>query len=177
MDNYKKAIDELLIEIAKKIPQEHVKYPIKAYIVGGVANYLYTEARVSDDIDMIISHRIDLPRNLFVVYLKDDSFEKLTFDDNYTDTLGLMHEDYVDRAKLYKIIDDKFEVYVLSPIDLVISKILRFSDNDEQDIKGLIQRKLVDKEKLIELATDAINVGVGFNQSTAIHNINKTYKV
>ena len=58
-----------------------------------------------------------------------------------------MHEDYVDRAKLYKIIDDKFEVYVLSPIDLVISKILRFSDNDEQDIKGLIQRKLVDKEK------------------------------
>lgn len=39
-----------------------------------------------------------------------------------------MHEDYVDRAKLYKIIDDKFEVYVLSPIDLVISKILRFSD-------------------------------------------------
>ena len=111
-----------------------MKYPIKAYIVGGVANYLYTQARVSDDIDMIISHRIDLPRNLFVVYLKDDSFEKLTFDDNYTDTLGLMHEDYVDRAKLYKIIDDKFEVYVLSPIDLVISKILRFSDNDEQNI-------------------------------------------
>ena len=49
MDNYKKAIDELLIEIAKKIPQEHVKYPIKAYIVGGVANYLYTQARVSVD--------------------------------------------------------------------------------------------------------------------------------
>jgi hypothetical protein len=82
-----------------------------------------------------------------------------------------MHEDYVDRAKLYKIIDDKFEVYVLSPIDLVISKILRLSDNDEQDIKGLIQRKLVDKEKLIELATDAINVGVGFNPSTAKHNL------
>ena len=60
MDNYKKAIDELLIEIAKKIPQEHVKYPIKAYIVGGVANYLYTQARVSDDIDMILSHRIDI---------------------------------------------------------------------------------------------------------------------
>ncbi len=57
MDNYKKAIDELLIEIAKKIPQEHVKYPIKAYIVGGGANYLY---RVSDDIDMILSHRIDI---------------------------------------------------------------------------------------------------------------------
>ena len=75
MDNYKNAIDELLIQIAKKIPQEHVKYPIKAYIVGGVANYLYTQARVSDDIDMIISHRIDLPRNLFVIYLKNDSFE------------------------------------------------------------------------------------------------------
>lgn len=55
MDNYKKAIDELLLEIAKKIPQEHVKYPIKAYIVGGVTNYLYTQARVSDDIDMIMS--------------------------------------------------------------------------------------------------------------------------
>ena len=171
MDNYKKAIDELLIEIAKKIPQEHVKYPIKAYIVGGVANYLYTQARVSDDIDMIISHRIDLPRNLFVVYLKNDSFEKLTFDDNYTDTLGLMHEDYVDRANLYKTIDDKFEVYILSPIDLVISKLLRLSDNDEQDIKGLIQRGLVNKEKLIELANDAINVGVGFNPSTAKHNL------
>lgn len=102
MDNYKNAIDELLSEISKKIPQEHVKYPVKAFIVGGVANYLYTQARVSDDIDMILSHRIDLPRNLFVVYLKNEKFEKLVFDENYTYTLGLMHEDYVDRANLYK---------------------------------------------------------------------------
>ena len=28
MDNYKKAIDELLIEIAKKIPQEQVTTPL-----------------------------------------------------------------------------------------------------------------------------------------------------
>ena len=172
MDNYRKAVDELLKEIAKKIPKEHIKYPIKAYIVGGVANYLYTQARVSDDIDMIISHRIDLPKNLFVVYLKNNSFEKLTFDDNYNDTLGLLHEDYEDRAKFYKTIDGKFEVYILSPIDLVISKLLRLSDNDEQDIKGLIQRGLVNKEKFIELANDAINVGVGFNPNTAKHNLN-----
>ena len=83
-----------------------------------------------------------------------------------------MHEEYVDRANLYKTIDGKFEVYILSPIDLVISKLLRLSDNDEQDIKGLIQRGLVDKRKLIELATDAITVGVGFNPNTAKHNLN-----
>ena len=86
MDNYKNAIDELLIEIAKKIPQEHVKYPIKAYIVGGVANYLYTQARVSDDIDMILSHSAynEEFEQCFQKYLN-------TFDKNIFWTLIITH--------------------------------------------------------------------------------------
>ncbi|MBN2824409.1 MAG: hypothetical protein JXQ76_03715 [Campylobacterales bacterium] len=171
MNRYQDAINELLEIIASRIPQEHIAYPIKAYIVGGVASYLYTQARASDDIDMIISHRIDLPQNLFALYQKDGLFEKLVFDDTYNDTLGLMHEDYPDRANLYKTIDKKFEVYILHPVDLVISKLLRLSDNDEQDIKALIQRNLVDKNKLLELANDAISVGVGFNINSAKNNL------
>ncbi len=51
------------------------------------------------------------------------------------------------------------------------STIVYLENNEKKTIKGLIQRGLVNKEKLIELANDAINVGVGFNPSTAKHNL------
>lgn len=56
-------------------------------------------------------------------------------------------------------------------IQIVISRILRLSDNDEKNIKDLIERVLINKEELIELTTDAINVGIGFNINTAKYNL------
>jgi hypothetical protein len=178
MKAYKKAIDEILLEIANRIPDGHKQYPIKSYIVGGVACYLLTQARASDDIDMIISNRIELPQDLFVIYIDENKkFKKLYFDSNYNGTLGLMQEDYEDRAILYKNIQNKFKVFILNPIDLIITKILRYTDKDENDIKSLIFRFDINKDELIRLSNDAISVGVGFDKNTANINLEKVLEI
>ena len=82
----------------------------------------------------------------------------------YNSTLGLMHEDYEDRAIHMITIDEKFEINLLSPVDLIISKLIRFAQNDDEDIQNIIKTGKVDKDELFALASDAINVGVGFQK-------------
>ncbi|GEM_PF-4059276 len=45
------------------------------------------------------------------------------------------------------------------------SKLTRFAQNDEEDIANIIKTGKIDKDELFELATDAINLGVGFQKS------------
>jgi hypothetical protein len=79
-----------------------------------------------------------------------------------------MHEDFEDRAKLLKNIDNKFEIYLLHPIDLIITKISRYAPNDEEDIVNIIRCCDIDKELLNGLATDAINVSVAVDKKFAM---------
>ena len=58
---------------------------------------------------------------------------------------------------------------MLHPIDLIISKIARFSDSDEDDIIELIKICNIDRTELYELASDAIKVGIGFPKSIDTH--------
>ena len=171
MAKFNDAVNEILEIIATKVPDSHLEFPLKAYIVGGVAINFYTNYRMSDDIDIQFERKIqDLPNDLFVVYLSEDgTYKELYLDENYNDTLGLMQEDYQDRAKHYRTFNSKFEVNIIAPVDIAISKTLRFSSKDEEDIKELIKKGLVNKEQYIELVDDAIKVGVGFDTNTAIH--------
>ncbi len=93
------------------------------------------------------------------------------FDHTYNSIFDLLHEDYEDRAKHMLTIDDKFEIYLLSPEDLIISKLVRFAQNDEEDIRNIIATGKVDKGLLRELAKDAINVGVGFQKKIVETNL------
>jgi len=79
--------------------------------------------------------------------------------------LAYFYEDYEDRAVHMITIDDKFEINLLSPVDLIISKLTRFAQNDEEDITNIIKTGKVGKNELYALVTDAINVGVGFQKS------------
>lgn len=45
-------------------------------------------------------------------------------------------------------IDEKFEINLLSPVDLIISKLTRFAQNDEEDIANIIKTGKVDKDEL-----------------------------
>lgn len=156
-NNYQLAIDEMLEELSKRIPDEHRIQPVEAYIAGGAAVHLFTEVRVSDDLDMALSHALQIPYDLSVLwYDAKGNIQTLTFDNNYNQTLGLLHYDYMDRLILYKNIDDKFKVYLLSPIDLIITKISRFHDKDREDIKSLIEKCKVNRNELNTLATQAI---------------------
>ena len=121
---------------------------------------------VSDDVDLIMQYTVKIPEDLFVVWLNDEgTLEQVHYDYTYNSTFGLLHEDYEDRAVHMITIDEKFEINLLSPVDLIISKLTRFAQNDEEDIVNIIKTGKVDKDELFKLATDAINVGVGFQKS------------
>jgi len=85
-------------------------------------------------------------------------FEELAYYYTYSPTLGLMHEDY-DRRAIFKFsVENKLNVYILDPVDLMISKLSRFGEQDQEDIKRIIQNDLVNKTEFEKLATDAINI-------------------
>src|SRR5205807_9984584 len=112
--------------------------PIRMYVAGGAALHLYTGQRVSRDIDATFSHRIALPENLEVAYRDADGAARLLyFDRQYNDTLGLLHEDaYEDSVPLALegIDSTALQVRVLSALDLAVSKLGRFSGQDQADI-------------------------------------------
>ena len=164
--SFQDAVIKMMHEIAKEIPDAHKKIPVKAYLTGGAAIHYYCNSRVSDDVDLIMQHAVKIPEDLFVVWLNEKGIlEQVHYDYTYNSTLGLLHEDYEDRATQMITIDEKFEINLLSPVDLIISKLSRFAQNDEEDIMNIIKTGLVDKQELYKLATDAINVGVAINKS------------
>lgn len=167
-NSFKNAIYKMMDIIGEQIPN-NVAYPIKAYITGGCAVHFYTNNRVSDDVDLILSHRVKIPDDLSVVWLDEHkNINQIYYDYTYNSTFGLLHEDFEDRAELIKTIDDKFEIYILSPIDLIITKISRYASNDEEDINNIIKCCNIDKNLLSKLANDAINVSVAINKNDAL---------
>jgi hypothetical protein len=164
--SFKDAIIEMMQEIAKVIPDSHKQTPVKAYLTGGGAVHYYCNSRVSDDVDLIMQYTVKIPEDLFVVWLNEEgALEQVHYDYTYNSTFGLLHEEYEDRAVHMITIEDKFEIYLLSPEDLIISKLIRFAQNDEEDIQNIIKTGKVDKKLLYELAKDAISVGVGFQKN------------
>lgn len=167
----KDAVIEMMQIISKKIPAKHKKEPVNLYITGGIAIYFHTATRVSKDLDAILDRGVYIPKKLKVIWLNEnDELEELAYDHNYTPTLGVMHEDYEDRAIHLFTIDEKLKVYVLSPEDLIISKLARFGEQDQEDIRGIINNELVKKEELESLAKDAISVaGTGRPETLKLH--------
>ncbi len=166
----KEAVKEMMEKISQKIPAK--RNSVNVYITGGIAIYFHTASRVSKDLDAIIDQDITIPSKLKVIWLNEEGhFEELVYDHNYTPTLGIMHEDYDKRAiHLFTTSDKKLHVYLLSPEDLIISKLSRFGEQDQEDIKRIIQNDLVKKEEIKSLATDAINVaGAGRPETLKLH--------
>ena len=169
-ESFKDAVFQIMKKISDEIPDSHKKFPVDAYIVGGAAVHLHTNLRVSNDVDSILSNAVKLPEDLVVPWIDEDgNVQQVSYDYNYNSSFGLMQEDYDKRAVYIKTIDEKLNIYILHPIDLIISKIARFSDSDEDDIKVLIQTKNIDRDELYALAADAIKVGIGFPKSITTH--------
>lgn len=139
--------------------------PVRMYVAGGAALHLYTGARVSEDVDAVFSHRIALPENLEVVYRDaDGTIRLLYFDRQYNDALGLMHEDaHEDSVSLSLDGIDKsvLDVRLLAPVDLAVSKVGRFVEQDREDIEALARRGLVNVRIFRKRASEAAVAYVG----------------
>lgn len=144
---------------------ERLAEPIRMFIAGGTCLAFYVDRRVSDDIDATFSRRIALPEDLEVSYMGADGKARLLyFDYQYNDTLGLMHPDAYADSTPFPLpgIDPKLvEIRLLKPVDLAVSKLSRFGETDQGDIRAMAEVRLFTEAELRERAEDALVDYVG----------------
>ena len=138
------------------------------YVAGGAALYLLTGVRVSEDIDAAFSRRLVLGEDIEVSYRDSDGSARLLYlDRNYNDTLGLLHHDaYADSLPvripgIEAAGSAVVEVRILAPLDLTVTKIARFSEQDRADIELLAREGLIDANSLRRRAEEALRDYVG----------------
>ena len=163
---YLTALSEIARRIAASLDNAAPQVlPIRMYIAGGAALHFYTGERVSRDVDAAFSHRIALPDDLEVAYRGADGAARLLyFDRNYNDTLALMHEDAYDDSQplaLPGVDANVLDVRLLSPLDLAVSKLGRFSSQDSDDIAALARHGLIEAEEVRQRAEAALTAYVG----------------
>lgn len=152
-----------LRDLLKKLEERlSLNKPLNVYLAGGMAVHLYTASRVTTDVDAEFGGRVLIPNDLMVeVKLEDGSSRVVYFDTNYNSTFALMHEDHQDDAIPVDLGLENIRVYVLSPVDLAVSKIARFADNDREDIQELVRLGLTTADEIEKRATSALAGFVG----------------
>lgn len=156
-----RAVISLIESLSDSIGQK-LEAPVRAYMAGGSAFHFHTGARVSKKADIAFSHRIIIPQGMveFYYHAEDHTERSVAFDNN---ALGLMHpdceKDAISVGRLGK--DQNIDLYVISAVDLAVSKLSRFSERDESDIKILAGLKLFTREELNTRANEAMNYYVG----------------
>jgi hypothetical protein len=163
-----------LIELIRQLDQSlELTEPVQMYIAGGMATHLYTASRVTADVDAEFSKRFLVPADLLVETAEGNM---LYLDASYNSTFALMHEDYLSDAIKVPMGSDHIEVYVLSPVDLIVSKIARLSGPDLGDIQSLIWSMCITAEEIEKRATEALSGYVG-NMSTVKMNLADVLKI
>jgi hypothetical protein len=136
--------------------------PITICIAGGAAFHIYTGARYSGDVDATLSKRVIFDAEQLNVSYTDKAGHTryLYYDTQYSDTLGLMHEDAYDDAIPVKVqgVDPKLlAVKLLSPVDLAVSKVARLTDKDREDIRALARAGLFTAKEFKDRALEALS--------------------
>ncbi len=120
-----------------------------------------THSAFAKAVDAEFESQLHLPE-VVVTYTDDTGEEKsLHLDQNYRQSLGPIQEGYVDRANPLPMNAPGFDLHILAPVDLIISKLGRFAEHDRHDIRSLIAAGLTDPVKFRELALDSIKTYVG----------------
>ena len=162
--NYLKAFVDVLTKVARDVGD--ARAPLTLYVAGGAAMHLYTGVRMSDDIDAAADRKILMPGNTEIIYRdRDGKPRTLNMDANYNDAFSLLHEDARDDSlalDLRELRGLPISVRVLSPLDLAVSKISRFSEIDREDIVTLAKERLVTARDLRRRAAEALASYVGY---------------
>lgn len=154
-----KGLRELFRQLEERLS---LRSPVKVFLAGGMAVHLYAASRVTTDVDAEFGSRVFIPSDLIVaVTLEDGTHESLYFDTNYNSTFALMHEDYLDDAIPLDLGVEQIKLNVLSPLDLAVSKISRFGDNDKEDIAELVRLGLTTADEIEQRAMSALAGYVG----------------
>ena len=161
-----KAFATIMSRIDAALGTARPEKPVIACVAGGAAMHFYTGARYSRDIDAKILARVMIdPQELQVAYRGSDGRARLLyFDTQYNDSFALLHHAAYDDARPIAVegIDKRrLEIRLLTPVDLAVSKLSRFSGQDRDDIRALARRGLVTAAALRRRAQTALPDYVG----------------
>lgn len=142
------------------------KKPVVVCIAGGAAMHFYTGERYSRDVDAKIFARLMIdPQQLQVAYQGNDGRARLLyFDTQYNDSFALLHHAAYDDARpvsIDGIAARRLDIRLLTPVDLAVSKLSRFSEQDQDDIRALARHGLVTAAALRRRAEAALPDYVG----------------
>lgn len=159
---YWRAVVALFARIGETLPAA-MPLPVRAIVVGGAAVHVHTQLRVSKDVEAIFSHRILLPQDLMVRYTDEAGLPRqVVYDYNYFSDLGVLHPDYDrDAMILGRVAERPLLLGVLAPVDLAVSKIARFQDQDRADIAALARHGLLDGAAFQTRVEEALDHYVG----------------
>lgn len=154
-----RGLKQILAALADRL---EINRSVNVYLAGGMAVHLYTGTRVTTDVDAEFGARILLPNDLMVeVELEDGARRSIYLDTNYNSAFALMHEDYIEDSIPVDLGLSTFNVRVLSPVDLAVSKLVRFAPNDREDIAALVALGLTTASEIESRATSALVGYVG----------------
>ena len=161
-----KAFATIMSRIDAALGTARPEKPVIACVAGGAALHFYTGARYSRDIDAKILARVMIdPQELQVAYRGSDGRARLLyFDTQYNDSFALLHHAAYDDARPIAVegVDRRrLEIRLLTPVDLAVSKLSRFSGQDRDDIRALARRGLVTAAALRRRAQTALPDYVG----------------
>jgi Nucleotidyltransferase of unknown function (DUF6036) len=147
-------------------PGRPLARPLEMYVAGGMAVFYHCGGRHTEDVDASFSVRVMLmTQDLTVSYLREDgSPTTLYFDANYNEAFALMHPDYQERAIEWEGIGNgsrAVTLKVLTPLDLVLSKLSRYSPQDRDDVRNLVALGTFSKAKFLAHCAEALDYYVG----------------
>jgi len=163
---FRKALAEVLSRVQEKLRSANAEQlPIRMYIAGGAAVNLLTGSRTTEDVDAVFSRRLLLDEDIKLSYRDPDGRARFLYlDRNYNDTLGLLHEDAYEDSRPVTIpgVDPRtIEVRALAPVDLAVTKLARFSEQDRADIELMAKAGLIESASLRKRANEALGGYVG----------------
>jgi hypothetical protein len=140
--------------------------PIAMYLAGGMAVNFYCGTRYTEDVDAFFSHKVLLPfEDMIVDYQRaDGSMSFIYLDQNYSPTFSPMHGDFARASVLWAApcaAASHVKLFVLSAVDLAVSKLARFAEQDIDDVLSLAQAGLFTVAELRERAEQAVATCIG----------------
>jgi hypothetical protein len=138
--------------------------PITMYLAGGMAVNFYCGTRYTEDVDAFYTHRVHVGSCEVNYRHKDGNPSFLYLDNNYNPAFGLLHENHDRDAVEWTGIGNekrKIHLYVLSPVDLAVTKISRYSPQDREDILALASAGLFSADQLRDRAIEALGDYIG----------------
>ncbi len=167
------AVNEIFRRLDSTIP-ENVRDIVDVFFLGGVAVHIYTQHRVSADLNVVFSRPLAVPDILIMPYTEAGSRKVVRLATGNIGVLTFMHRDWQDDAfEADKI--GRIQIKVISPLDLAVSMVSRFTERDRADIQELALVGLLKADALEQRCNEALEYYVG--DSTVIrHNINAAVK-